>query len=194
VGLYLRTTQRKRTDGSAVRYVQLAHNRRVNGTTQAEVLLNLGRDDQLDIEGLRRLAASITRFTDGDGGGQPLPGAPGEFEVTDPPPVGGAWLLDGLWKQLGIGKAIGKVLGQRRFTTDVERVLFAMVANRALAPSSKLAAAEWASCDVQIPGLDGMDEDQCHRAMDLLVDPDLHTLGYEVALLLTGFVANAAVA
>ncbi len=170
--MYLRTTQRKRADGSAVRYVQLAHNRRVNGVTQAEVLLNLGREDQLDIEGLRRLAVSIARFTDGDGGGQPLPGAPGEFEVVDSRPVGGAWLLDGLWRKLGIEKAIAKVLGARRFTTDVERVLFAMVANRALAPSSKLAAAEWASCDVAIRGLDGMDEDQCYRAMDLLIDAD----------------------
>src|SRR5215217_2556211 len=80
--MYLRTTQRRRKDGSLARYVQLAHNRRVGGVTQAEVLLNLGREDQLDLEGLRRLAASITRFTDGDGGGVPLPGAPGEFDVT----------------------------------------------------------------------------------------------------------------
>ena len=33
------------------------------------MLLNLGREDQFDVDGLRRLAASITRFTDGDGGG-----------------------------------------------------------------------------------------------------------------------------
>lgn len=170
--MYLRTTQRKRTDGTAVRYVQLAHNRRVNGSTQAEVLLNLGREDQLDIEGLRRLAASITRFTDGDGGGQPLPGAPGEFQVVDSRPVGGAWLLDGLWRTIGIEKAIGKVLGARRFTTDVERVLFALVSNRALKPASKLAAAEWASRDVAIRGVGVIDEDQCYRAMDLLVDAD----------------------
>lgn len=67
-----------------MRYVQLAHNRRVNGVTQAEVLLNLGREDQLDLDGLRRLAASISRFTDGGGGGVPLPGAAGEFDVTEP--------------------------------------------------------------------------------------------------------------
>lgn len=46
--MYLRSTQRKNRDGSVVRYVQLAHNRRVDGVTQAEVLLNLGREDQLD--------------------------------------------------------------------------------------------------------------------------------------------------
>jgi hypothetical protein len=64
------------------------------------------------------------------------------------------------------------VLGARRFSTDVERVLFALVANRALEPGSKLAAAEWASEDVHMPGLAGMDEDQAYRAMDLLVDAD----------------------
>lgn len=170
--MYLRTTQQRRRDGTPVRYVQLAHNRRVNGVTRAEVLVKLGREDQLDMDALRRLAASITRFTDGDGGGLPLPGAPGEFEITDSRPVGGAWLLDGLWRTLQIDKALSKVLGARRFTTDVERVIFALVANRALKPASKLSAAEWVTNDVAIPGLSAMDEDQAYRAMDLLIDAD----------------------
>jgi hypothetical protein len=170
--MYLRTTQRRRKDGSLVRYVQLAHNRRVGGVTQAEVLLNLGREDQLDLEGLRRLAASIARFTDGDGSGMGLPGTAGEFDVVGSRPLGGAWLLDGLWRTLGVDRALAGVLGPRRFSTDVERVLFALVANRALDPCSKLAAAEWASLDVHIPGLEGIDEDQAYRAMDLLVEAD----------------------
>jgi hypothetical protein len=169
--MYLRTTQRRRKDGSSARYVQLAHNRRVNGVTQAEVLVNLGREEDLDLAGLRRLAASIGRYCDGDGATGEL-GAPGEFDIVASRPLGGAWLLDGLWRRLGVGRALAGVLGARRFTTDVERVLFALVANRALAPASKLAAAEWASQDAHIPGLAGMDEDQAYRAMDLLVEAD----------------------
>ena len=101
-----------------------------------------------------------------------MPGAPGEFDVSESRPLGGVWLLDGLWRKLGVDGALAGVLGRGRFTTDVERILFALVANRALDPCSKLAAAEWASLDVHIPGLGGMDEDQAYRAMDLLIEAD----------------------
>jgi hypothetical protein len=172
VGMYLRTTQRRRKDGSLVRYLQLAHNQRQGGVTRAEVLLNLGREDELDVEGLRRLARSIRRYTDPgaeDGGWiEPVEG----LEVVASRPLGGAWLLDALWRRLAIAETLSGLLDRRRFTTDVERVLFALVCNRALAPCSKLAAAEWVCEDVAIPGLTGMDEDQAYRALDLLVEAD----------------------
>jgi hypothetical protein len=177
--MYLRRTQRRRKDGSVVGYVQLAHNRRVDGVTRAEVLLNLGREDELDMDGLRRLAASIVRFTDGEGASGPLDAvaaregdALGGLEVDSSRALGGVWLLDALWRRLGVPDALAKVLGPRRFTTDVERVLFAMVANRALDPCSKLACSEWAIEDVAIDGLAEIDEDHCYRAMDLLVEAD----------------------
>lgn len=177
VGMYLRTTQRKNRDGSVVRYVQLAHNRRVDGVTQAEVLVNLGREDRLDREGLRRLVASINRYlgdTDDDdtaAGGVSVE-VGDALTVVGSRPMGTAWLVDGLWSQLGIDTALRKLLGKRKFTTDVERVLFALVANRAIDPLSKLAAAEWASNDIDISGMDSMDEDQAYRAMDLLAEAD----------------------
>jgi hypothetical protein len=172
--MYLRSTQRKNRDGSIVRYVQLAHNRRVDGVTQAEVLLSLGREDLLDPEGLRRLVRSINRYLgepDAGDDGAGLEAGDG-LSILSSRPLGVAWLLDGLWHQLGVDTALAKVLGGRRFTTDVERVLFALVANRAIDPASKLAAAEWASNDVAITGLESMDEDQAYRAMDLLVAAD----------------------
>jgi len=170
--MYLRTTQRRRKDGSLVRYLRLAHNRREGGVTRAEVLLNLGREDELDVEGLRRLARSIRRYTDPDGeaGGRIEP-AEG-LEVVGSRPLGGAWVVDALWRRLGIADTLVALLGARRFATDVERVLFALVCNRALSPCSKLAAAEWVCEDVAIPGLGAMDDDQAYRALDLLVEAD----------------------
>lgn len=43
-------------------------------------------------------------------------------------PAGAAWLLHGLWTTLDVDTALRKVLGGRRFTTDVKRVLVALVA------------------------------------------------------------------
>ena len=173
--MYVRSTQRRNKDGSVVRYVQVAHNRRVDGVTRAEVLVNLGREDQLDSDGLRRLVRSINRYLgepDTDGGVDAGEIAGDTLTLTESRPAGTAWLLNGLWRQLGVDQALRKVVGGRRFTTDVERALFALVANRAIDPMSKLATAEWASHDVALPGLAEMDEDQAYRAMDLLVDAD----------------------
>jgi hypothetical protein len=144
-----------------VRYVALAHNRRVDGRVKPDVLMNLGRVDRLDVAGLRRLADSITKhfgdgggLGDGDEAGLAVGSAP--MEVVDARPIGAAWLLDGLWKRLEIDRSLGEVLGRRRFGTDVERVvervLFALVANRAIEPMSKLSAAEWAGEDVTSRG------------------------------------------
>jgi transposase len=73
-----------------------------------------------------------------------------------------------------VDAAVRAATDARRFTTNMERVLFALVANRAVTPMSKLSAAEWASHDAVIPGLSTMDDDQAYRAMDLLVDADTH--------------------
>ena len=185
--MYLRRTQRRRADGSTVGYLQLAHNERVGGAVAAKVLVNLGREDELDVEALRRLAGSIGRYTGQDGA---LEGVGEGFTVTQSRAIGGVWLLDGLWRQLGVAKALAGVIGARRFTTDVERVLFALVANRCLEPSSKLAAAEWASQDVCVPGLEGMDDDQAYRAMDLLVEADAQAKVQEAVFFATADLLN----
>ncbi len=175
--MFVRTTQRKNVDGSVVRYVQLATKTRVDGKSVAKILVNLGREDALDRAGLARLVASINRYLGvvdeaEVAGAVEVAGLVGDdLAITGSKPMGTAYLLDGLWHQLGIHTALKQVLGQRRFTTDVERVLFALVANRAIDPLSKLAATEWAREDVVIAGLEDLDEDQAYRAMDLLADP-----------------------
>ena len=62
-------------------------------------------------------------------------------------------MLDGLWRRLGLDTLMAKLLVGSRRDPRVERVLFALVANRALDASSKLAAAGWVGRDVHIDGL-----------------------------------------
>jgi hypothetical protein len=143
MAMYLRTTQRRRRDGSVVRYLQLAHNRRVGGATRAEVLLNLGREDLVDRESLRRLADSIIRFTDGED----APSAD-EVEVVAARPLGAAWLLETLWWRLGAGAALGATGGWRR-RKAVERALLDLVVRRVAAPAAGAVAAGGAA---ELPG------------------------------------------
>src|SRR3954454_22609946 len=138
--MFLRFTSRTNADGSVVRDVALAHNRRGDGRIRPDVLMNLGRVDQVDVAGLRRLAASIGKhFGDGEGDGDGLSDAvetgaatgAAPLEVMDARPVGATWLLDAVWRRLEVGAAVRATDG-RRFTTNMERVLFALVANRAV--------------------------------------------------------------
>jgi hypothetical protein len=62
---------------------------------------------------------------------------------------------------------------RRRRDESAERVLFALTANRVLAPFSKLAATRWVNEDVLITVLPVTSDDACHRAMGRLLEiPD----------------------
>jgi Transposase DDE domain len=167
--MYLRSTPRRNKDGSEVRYLQLAHNmwdpQKRRSTVQ--IVYNFGREDAANRDALQRLVASVTRFLDPDAA---LAASADGLEFTESRPLGGTWALDALWSRLGIGQVMRKLLKGRRLDGSAERVLFALVANRALAPSSKLAAARWASEDVLIAGLPVISDDACYRAMDWLLE------------------------
>src|SRR5690348_13400006 len=170
--MYVKTSVRKTRNGE-VRYLQLAHNEwdPAKGRSVPRVIYGFGREDQLDKEAVRRLVASLSRLLEpGD-----VPADPGEgLEFAESRPYGGAYVLDQLWRRLGIGTILTGLAspgrGRPRDAAAAERVLFGLVANRALAPSSKLAAAEWMSRDVHIDGLGEVSDDACYRAMDWLHD------------------------
>jgi hypothetical protein len=92
------------------------------------------------------------------------------LEFTESRPLGGTWALDALWSRLGIGRKMRKLLQGRRRDESAERVLFALTANRALAPSSKLAAARWVNENVLVTGLPVTSDDACYRAMGRLLE------------------------
>ena len=167
--MYLRTTRRRNSDGSDVRYLSLAHNEwdAAAGRSKVRILFNFGREDELDPAAIRRLIGSLGRAL--PPGEALAAAAPAELAFLESRSLGGAWLLDGLWNRLGIGEILARLLRGRRLDPAVERALFAMVANRALKPLSKLSCAAWVSEHVAISGLPDLSDDQCYRAMDWLL-------------------------
>jgi Transposase DDE domain len=167
--MYLRSTPRRNKDGSTVRYLQLAHNvwDPVAKRSKVQVVYNFGREDAANREALQRLIASVTRFLDPDAA---LAAGADGLAFIESLPLGGTWVLDALWQRLGIGKTMKRLLKGRRLDPSAERVLFALVASRALAPSSKLAASRWINDDVAIDGLPSTSDDACYRAMDWLLE------------------------
>jgi hypothetical protein len=165
---YVKSSSRTTRSG-VVRYLQLAHNEWDAGLqrSRTRVLYNFGREDELDREAIVRLVTSLSRLL--EPGAALAATARTGWEFVSSVPLGGAYVLDGLWRRLGIDMVIRGCVKDRRLDSAVlERTLFALVANRALAPSSKLAATGWVAGDVHIEGLGQVSDDACYRAMDEL--------------------------
>jgi hypothetical protein len=198
--VFVRTSTRRNQDGTRVSYLQLAHNEwdPAAKTSRTKVLYSFGRADQLDRVAIERLITALTRVVGVEAAASGpdrarVVGVPG-LEFVESRPLGGAWLLNRLWHRLGIDTLLRRLAAGTRRDPVVERVLFALVANRALAPSSKLAATSWVAHDVHIPGLPEVSDDACYRAMDWLIavedklargvfDAVAHLLNLEVDLI-----------
>jgi hypothetical protein len=169
--MYLRTTSQTRKDGTVVRYLQLAHNvwNAAKGRSDTTVLYNFGREDAETRESLERLVRSIGRYLHPAQDEMLAPSLP-DFTFTESRPLGGAYVLDALWRMLGIGETVTRLLASRRRDRRAERALFALVAGRALSPSSKLATSAWVTEDAEIPGLPAISDNALYRAMDFLLE------------------------
>jgi hypothetical protein len=136
---------------------------------RAEIVHRFGRADQVDPEALRRLIKSISRFL--DAADQVAATVSGEVSVVESRAIGGCWVADRLWRRLGIAEAIGQAGdGRRRDAEQVQRTIFAIVANRfSVRPLSKLAGCGWVAERAYGAGLPGVNEDAGYRAMGVLM-------------------------
>lgn len=178
--MYIRKISRTNKDGSKVTYVQLAHNERLSGKgyAVAKVLYNFGRLDDLDYEQLKRLVKSISRFLKPED----VLDAQVSLELDESDikwrsckSFGGIFLLDQLWKRFRFSEILSGPIRETAHRTPILAAIFAMVANRCLAPSSKLAVSDWVKKQVHIPDLPDIDVQVLYRAMDFLLEyqPDL---------------------
>jgi hypothetical protein len=177
--MYLRETRQKRADGSLVTHLQLAesvwnpHKKR----SEVRIVHNCGRaEDSKTAERLRHLARSILKKCDPE----EIVQHSAQWRLIDAWPYGALYVLEALWQRLGIADIIADPLKGRNLDFPVERALFAMVANRACAPCSKLYCYEqWLREDVRLEGTDTLALHHLYRAMDLL---EAHQDGIEQAL------------
>jgi transposase len=173
--MYIRQISRTNKDGSRVRYLQLAHKVRdpETGKPRDQILYHFGREDQMDRAQIERLIQSLARFLDpatraSVEAGLDAMGA--DLQVERALSYGGSYVLDALWERLGIRQTLTSLLGRRSYATDVERLLFALVANRALDPRSKLGVERWVGRRTAIEDLEEVSVHALYRAMDFLVE------------------------
>ncbi|WP_408010354.1 IS1634 family transposase [Pseudalkalibacillus sp. A8] len=171
--MYIRRVTRKNKNGTTTAYLQLAHNEWDPKAkyAKAKVIYSFGREEQVDSAVLERLAQSISRFLSPEAAlkSKEKISDVAEFLFQSSKSIGGIWLFDQLWKKIGMDSILEEVFSSRQHTVDLERLIFTMVANRGLSPSSKLAMEEWVSEDVYIPGVKEVHSHQLYRAMDELL-------------------------
>ena len=175
IGMYLRTTKRRNKDGSIAIYHQLAENSwdPQRGSSVTKVIYNFGRSDADQTDRLRDLARSILRVVDGRVQTEEQGAASAaEIKVHSTRSFGQVWVLEQLYKELGIDALLLRQQGPRHRTRALfERALFAMIANRSCAPSSKLACWEqWLAEEVYLPSASELELHHLYLAMDFLED------------------------
>ena len=165
----IRETKTKNKYGSTYTYLQLVHNHRdkVTGKTVTKVFLNLGRKDKLSTEFIRSIVENLSSLLD-----VPSctlgPSVPFAFHKSKQ--LGGSFLLDALWKKLGMGLAVSKLVSDRSFRSPVERMCFALVAGRILDHGSKLSLEHWVENLAYIRGLAFVDVHSLYRVMDFMFE------------------------
>jgi hypothetical protein len=134
--------KRVRTQGREYRYLQVVETRREGGRVRQRLLANFGRLDQVVASGdLDRVIAGLTahsatlqliaRYRGG--------GLQAEWDKVWGPVL----VLERLWEALELPALLRGLVRRRRLGFDFERVVFAVVLQRLLAPGSDRAGAKW---------------------------------------------------
>ncbi len=165
--MYVRTVSRKNKDGSRVHYVQIARKywdpKRKRPRT--EIVCSLGRADTEGVKHLKELLASIQKRLSVEDSAD----AQG-WQFEDSWDYGAFHAVSGLWDRLDMRGILEAAVEEEGRSVPFERAAFAMVANRCLAPSSKLCCYEdWLQEDVYFPEGRELELHHLYRAMDLLV-------------------------
>ena len=147
-------------------YLQLVENRRKGGKISQRVVATIGRMDELRAGGnIETIIRSLSRFSEKvllilSARGNP------DVQATAKK-IGPALIFERLWQELGIGKILHRILGDRKFEFDVERAIFLTVLHRLFVSGSDRSCDKWRR-DQSIDGIESLSLHHLYRAMAFL--------------------------
>ncbi len=161
--MYVKTT-RVRRGNRTYEYLSLVEAVREDGKPRHRTLLRLGEATALRNSGeLDRIVTALGRFLDEPAGGRTADVGELEMAADAAPAMGAVAVVWALWCRLGLDEFFGMDASGD--------AVFAMVANRLIAPGAKRRIPEWARADVAMP--DGFGHPPLHRyylALDDVAD------------------------
>ena len=152
-------------DNKSYEYLSLVEAVRDGDRTGHRVLFRLGEASVLRASGeLDRIVAALSAHAEG----HRL--AIEDLAAEAAPSVGAVAAVWSQWQRLGLDGWFARV-GDERGAEVLEHAVFAMVANRLVAPCSKRRLPEWTEVDVVMPaGWQAPSPDQYYRALDAVAD------------------------
>ena len=145
-------------------YLQIVENRREGRKVVQRVICTIGRLDRLHAKGdVETLVRSLAKYSE-----KVLLVLSGESDPSaQSKKIGPSLIFERIWKELGIKKVIKRLLGERKFEFDVERVIFLTVLHRLFVSGSDRACDKWRR-DYVIEGVKHLSLHHMYRAMAFL--------------------------
>ena len=145
-------------------YLQIVENRREGQRTIQRVIATIGRMDHLQERGeIENLVRSLSRFSE-----KVLLVLSGQGDVqASAKKIGPVLIFERLWRELGIGQILGRLLQERKFGFDMERAISLTVLHRLLVSGSDRSCEKWRQ-DYLIEGLEDLSLHHLYRAMGFL--------------------------
>ena len=162
VGMFVKTTRRRRGD-KTYEYLSLVESVRDGAKTRHRTLLRLGEVTALRRSGrLDRIVAALEKHLEAERVDV------AELSAEGAPALGGVACAAAVWERLGLDGWFAAA-GAERDAARFADAVFAMAANRLVAPCSKRRLGEWAQADVVMPrGWEAPSPWQYYRALDIV--------------------------
>jgi len=163
--VFVKTTRVKR-DNKTYEYLSMVEAVREGGKVGHRVLFRLGEAEALRRSGeLERIIAALRSHCAEPAEGAETMVAVSSLTAEAAPAIGAVAAVSAVWRRLGLEEWFAK-LGAERGAEVLEHAVFAMVANRLVAPRSKRELPEWIAADVVAPaGFVAPSLEQYYRAL-----------------------------